>query len=98
MKNSLVKMDAARAAELQKLKADLEKKLKKSNEEKRALKKSIQEMHTKEEKVWRKKIRTLVKQFLEELAANEQDLRDIEESLREIRKDMVRRRRPQSRR
>lgn len=46
MKGSLAKLDAAHAAELEELKADLEKKLRESKEEKRELKKSMQDMHT----------------------------------------------------
>lgn len=42
--------------------------------------------------MWRNKNQTLDKQFREELSVNEQELQDMEESLREIRKDMARRR------
>ena len=92
MKSSLAKVNAAHAAELQDLKTDLEKKVGKFNEEKRALKKSIKEMHMEEEREWRKKVQMLDRKFRNELAANEQELEDMEESLREIRKDMARRR------
>jgi hypothetical protein len=91
MKGQLAKMDAVHAAELGELKADVEEKLTKAKDEKRALKRSIQDMHTEEERLWEEKIKALDRQFRDQLAAKEEELLDMEESLREIRDDMARR-------
>lgn len=87
----LAKVDARHAAELEELKADVEKQLRKAEEEKQALTKSMKEMHANEEKAWSEKIEAVGKQFREHLAAKEEELRDMEESLSEIRKDVARR-------
>ena len=91
MKGQLAKMDAVHAAELGELKADVEEKLTKAKDEKRALKRSMQDMHTEEERLWEEKIKVLDRQFRDQLAAKEEELLDMEESLREIRDDMARR-------
>lgn len=91
MKGQLAKMDAVHAAELGELKADVEEKLTKAKDEKRALKRSMQDMHTEEERLWEEKIKALDRQFRDQLAAKEEELLDMEESLREIRDDMARR-------
>lgn len=86
----LAKVDARHAAELADLKADVEKRLKKTEKEKRKLKKSMEDMHLNEEKAWKEKIEAMDSQFRDHLTAKEEELRDIEESLREIRKDVAR--------
>ncbi|KAJ5169243.1 uncharacterized protein N7482_004837 [Penicillium canariense] len=83
--------NAEHAAAIRELKADLEKQMKKAEQDKRALEKSMADLHNDEERAWRKRIKTLEKRFLEDLAAKEQELHDMEESLAEIRKDTARR-------
>ena len=91
MQGELAKADATHAAELADLKKEVEEKLKTAEEEKKALRKNMEEMHEEEERVWKEKIEALDKQFREELEEKEQELLDMEESLEEIRRDMVRR-------
>ncbi|KAJ5591974.1 uncharacterized protein N7459_002343 [Penicillium hispanicum] len=91
MQGELAKVDATHAAELEDLKAEVEQKLKTAGEEKRALKKSIETMRKEEEKIWKEKIDALDRQFQEELKAKEQELLDMEDSLEEIRRDMMQR-------
>ncbi|KAF7544065.1 hypothetical protein G7Z17_g10240 [Cylindrodendrum hubeiense] len=74
--------------DLQELKSEVEKKVKKFEQDKMVLNKSIQDMHKEEMRIWEEKIKELDTQFSYQLAAKEQDLRDMEASLREMRKDM----------
>ncbi|KAL5335572.1 hypothetical protein BJX70DRAFT_401470 [Aspergillus crustosus] len=56
LKSTLAKMDASHAAELQSLKSDLQDKMTKAEEEKKALHDSMVEMHKKEENAWIEKM------------------------------------------
>ncbi|KAF4770701.1 hypothetical protein HAV15_013210 [Penicillium sp. str.  len=75
------------AALIRELKADLEKQMKKSEQDKRALEKSMADLHDEEERAWRKRMKILEYMFQADLAK----LHDVEESLAEIRKDTARR-------
>jgi hypothetical protein len=90
MKSNLAKTDAAHAAALRELKAEVEEKLQKAEEDKEALKKSMDTMHDEEQRLWKNKIRKLDRLFRKQLKAKEQQLLDMEESLVEVRKDMAR--------
>ncbi|KAJ5470619.1 hypothetical protein N7530_007976 [Penicillium desertorum] len=83
--------DTEHAVEMQELKADLEKQMRKAEQDRRALQRSMRDLHKDEERAWRKRLKALEQRFLEDLAAKEQELRDMEESLAEIRKDTARR-------
>ncbi|KAJ5836402.1 hypothetical protein N7447_002428 [Penicillium robsamsonii] len=63
----------------------------KIEQDKRALEKSMRDFHKDEERAWKKRLRALEQRFLEELATKGKELRDMEESLAEIRKDRTRR-------
>jgi hypothetical protein len=80
-----------RVAELQELQADLEKQLKKAEQDRRALQKSMQDLHEEEERAWRKRLKEMERKFLDDLAAKEQELLDMEESLAAVRRDVARR-------
>jgi hypothetical protein len=84
-------LDTAHAAAVQELKADVEGKLRKAREDKQALEKSMQDMHEDEERAWKEKLRVIDRQFRKLLAAKEDELRDMEASLSELRKDRARR-------
>lgn len=90
MKNRLAMSDTAHAAAVQELKADVEGKLRKAEEDKQALEKSMQDMHEDEERAWKEKLRVIDRQFRKLLAAKEDELRDMEASLSELRKDRAR--------
>ncbi|KAF2499258.1 hypothetical protein BU16DRAFT_454522 [Lophium mytilinum] len=90
LKGQMAKADAAHATELRELKADVEKQLRKAKEEKRALQKTMQDMHEEEERAWMKNIEALDRRFRDQLAEKEEELQEMEESLREIRDDMAR--------
>ncbi|KAM5354311.1 hypothetical protein ACJ41O_000961 [Fusarium nematophilum] len=90
MKNVLAKTDAAHAAELQELKLDVEKKLTKAEEDEQALQKTMQDMHLRTEKAWIEKLEELDKRFQGMLVAKDQEVSDMEESLKEILEDMTR--------
>lgn len=87
LKGQLAKSDASHAAALQDLKSEIQKKMAKAKEEKKALQKSMREMHKDEEKVWKDKIMGLDKQFREQIAKKELELEELEESIWEIRED-----------
>lgn len=79
------------AAEMRELQVDLEEQLDKVEQDKRALEKSMQDLHRDEQRAWKKRLKALEKQFLNDLAAKEQQLLEMEQSLVTIRKDSARR-------
>ncbi|KAJ6132583.1 hypothetical protein N7471_007798 [Penicillium samsonianum] len=91
IETEITQKNTAHAIEMQELKADLETQMRKAEQSKRGLEKSMRDLHKDEERAWKKKLKALEQSFLEELAAKEQELRDMEESLAEIRKDTARR-------
>jgi myosin heavy subunit len=89
MKRELEKTNSAYAANLQELKQDIEKQLRKSDREKQALRNSMQDLHHREEKIWEQRIEQMDKQFREQIAIKQEELRDMESSLDEVRRDMA---------
>lgn len=87
----LAQQKTEHAAVLQELQADLEKQLKKAEQDKRVLEKSMQDLHRNEERAWKKRLKAMEKQFLKGLAVKEQELLEMEESLAAIRQDTARR-------
>ena len=84
MKGRLARADAA---ELQDLKTDIERKLAKTEEEKKGLRNSMREMHEEEERAWKTKIEEVDEQLRELIAKKEEVLEELKESIREIRAD-----------
>ncbi|KAJ5442073.1 hypothetical protein N7445_005080 [Penicillium cf. griseofulvum] len=91
IETEIAQKNTKHAAEMQELKADLEKQMRKTEQDKQALQKSMNDFHKDEERAWKKRLKALEQRFLEELEAKEEELRDMEESLAEIRKDRIRR-------
>ncbi|KAF9770458.1 hypothetical protein IL306_012006 [Fusarium sp. DS 682] len=93
MKGQLAKRDAAHAAELGELAAHLERELRRNEDDTKALKKTMEDMHAEKviEKCLREKMKDLDKQFRHLLADKEQELLDMKESLREISDDVAQR-------
>ncbi|KAJ6014639.1 hypothetical protein N7540_009230 [Penicillium herquei] len=91
LRGELAKANIANAANLQDLKDDIERLVKKSEEEKQSLRRTIQDMHEDEERRLKEKLEALDKDFRRQLRAKEEELRDMEFSLEEVRKDMARR-------
>jgi hypothetical protein len=89
--SQLAKADTAHASQIRQLEAEVTAKLKKAEEAKRALQKSMAEMHRDEEKAWKQKIKALDEAFYKHLAEKEQELQEMEESRLEIRRDLARR-------
>ncbi|KAJ6089840.1 hypothetical protein N7467_005056 [Penicillium canescens] len=89
MKRELAKTNSAYAANLQELKEDIEKQLRKSDREKQALRNSMQDLHHREERIWEQRIEQMDKQFREQIAVKQEELRDMESSLDEVRRDMA---------
>ncbi|KAJ5145889.1 uncharacterized protein N7515_000453 [Penicillium bovifimosum] len=83
--------NAEHVAELQELQADLEKQLKKAEKDRRALRKSMQDLHEEEERAWRKRLKEMEKKFLYDLAVREEELLEMEESLAAVIRDAARR-------
>ncbi|KAJ5794730.1 hypothetical protein N7457_001329 [Penicillium paradoxum] len=86
----IAQQNVEHAAELRELQVDLENQLNKAEQDRRALQKSIQDLHKKEQRAWKKRLKALEKQFLEDLAVKEQKVLEMEQSLDEIRKDRAR--------
>lgn len=87
LKSQLAKANASHTAQLQELKTDIQRKLADVEEEKRALRKSIKELHFEEQKAWEEKIRELDRQFHRRIAEKELELEELEESVREIQEE-----------
>ncbi|KAJ5183852.1 hypothetical protein N7492_001468 [Penicillium capsulatum] len=83
--------DAEHASQLRELKEEVEWGLEEAIQDKKALEKSMQEMHEKKEKFWKERISSMEKQFHGRLELKQQELVEMKESLAEIRKDMSRR-------
>lgn len=90
LKGSMTKMDKEHAAQLQELAIETEAKIRKIEEEQEALTKTMGDLHDREKKAWAEKMEVLEKKFQDRVAEKEQELRDMEESLAELRKDMLR--------
>lgn len=91
LRSELAKANAANAANLQDPKEDIKSQVKKADEEKQRLRKTIQDMHEDEERRLKEKLEALDKEFCKQIAAKEEELRDMEISLEEVREDMGRR-------
>ncbi|KAF4987292.1 hypothetical protein FDECE_15498 [Fusarium decemcellulare] len=87
MKDQLAMLDAAHTTQLQELKTDIEKKLEKADGDQRVLKRTMEDMHEAEAKALGQRLKDLDRRFHEQVAAKEQDLLDIEESIHAIKKD-----------
>ena len=90
LRGQLAKRDASHAAELQELRAEVINRLEKVEEEKQALKKSMEDLHGEEERVWKQRIRELDDMFRQQLIQKQQELADMKHSLDAIHKDMAR--------
>ncbi|CAI7627158.1 unnamed protein product [Penicillium glandicola] len=91
IKTEIAQKNMEHAVEMQELKADLEDQMRKAEQDKRALKKSMRDLHKDEERAWEKRLKVLEEKFLEELEAKEEELHSMEESLAEVRKDAAQR-------
>ncbi len=65
----------------------------KAEDEKGTFRKSMREMHNDETKAWKEKIEVFDRQFCEQIAEKGYELKDLEESVREVRKSVLSRRR-----
>lgn len=81
MGTELAQEDAEHAAELQELKAEVEWRLEETIQDKEGLETSMQEMHEKEGKFWKERIRAMDKQFHRRFELREQELAGMVESL-----------------
>ncbi|OQD87811.1 hypothetical protein PENANT_c005G04333 [Penicillium antarcticum] len=88
MKRELAKTNSAYAANLNELKDDIEKQLRKSEQEKHTLRNSMQDLHHREEKIWKERLEQMDKQFRKQIAVKEDELRDTEAPLDETRRDV----------
>ncbi|KAJ3524910.1 hypothetical protein NM208_g11864 [Fusarium decemcellulare] len=87
MTDQLAVLDAAHAAQLQELKADVERKLEKADGDQQVLKRTMEDMHEAEAKALGQRLKELDRQYREQVAAKEQDLFDLEASLGAIKND-----------
>ncbi|KAJ5106052.1 hypothetical protein NUU61_003399 [Penicillium alfredii] len=79
------------AADLHDLRVELEKKLEGVEKDKQTLRSSMQEMYQKEKEALKERTKAFEKKLRADLAAKEQELGDMEDSLKAIRQDMARR-------
>ncbi|KAL3460002.1 hypothetical protein BJX64DRAFT_290652 [Aspergillus heterothallicus] len=89
--NRLASRDATHAVELQHLKTELEIKMAAAEDERRALRKSMQDLHDEEEQAWKEKIQRLDQDFRAQIKEREEELEDLEASIRDIRGGNARR-------
>ncbi|KAI3327313.1 hypothetical protein HD806DRAFT_389224 [Xylariaceae sp. AK1471] len=87
----LDKSNAAYVTQLRELEADAEKKLKKAEDDGQALKQRMKDLHMNEQNSLREKMEDMDILFFREISAREEELREMEESLGELRKDLARR-------
>ncbi|KAF4468820.1 GTP binding domain [Fusarium albosuccineum] len=87
MTDQLAMFDAAHTAQLQELKSDVERKLEKADDDQQVLKRTMEDMHEAEAKALGQRLKELDWRFREQVAAKEQDLSDLEASLRAIKND-----------
>lgn len=92
LKSQMARSDANHAQEIRELQAEAQKKLGQIEEENRALKKTMQDMHKQEERALKERIRILDKQLHDRLAEKQEELLDMEESFRAVKREMARRR------
>ncbi|KAL3444417.1 hypothetical protein BJX65DRAFT_310998 [Aspergillus insuetus] len=83
----LSKADERHTAELQDLKTEILQKIAKAEDEKKALRKTMSDLHNEERKAWMKKINELDKAFQAKITEKEEELEDLRESIHEIRQD-----------
>jgi aminoglycoside phosphotransferase family enzyme len=89
LEGRLAKADASHAAELEDLKADIQKKLSEAEKEKETLRKSMADLHEQEEKIWKEKIQPLDKRFRDQIAQREEELGELEESIHEMHEEAM---------
>ncbi|KPM46150.1 hypothetical protein AK830_g255 [Neonectria ditissima] len=91
MEEPLAKSDAAHAEQLRELRVEVETKLKKADGRKESLKMTMKDLHMDERRFWKEKITSLDTHFRKHLAAQEEELREMEESQQRLRKERDRR-------
>jgi hypothetical protein len=90
MESRLEESDTVYAAQLREVKAEAEMKLQIVEMDALALNNRMKDLHEKEEKELRRKLVEMDRLFRKEIEAKEQDLLDMEVSLKETRKDLAR--------
>ncbi|KAI8953268.1 hypothetical protein F4801DRAFT_538048 [Xylaria longipes] len=91
MSQHLDESNVAYTAQLRELEADAEQKLKKADGNRHTLKQRMEDWHENELKALGGKIEEIDRLFCEDISVREEELREIEESLSEMRKDLARR-------
>ncbi|TGJ77596.1 hypothetical protein E0Z10_g10675 [Xylaria hypoxylon] len=86
----LDKSNDAYTAQLRELEVDAEKKLKKAQDDRHTLKQRMEGLQENELKVLKGKMEEMDRLFRKEVLAREKELREMEESLSEMRKDLAR--------
>jgi hypothetical protein len=87
LRKQLIKSGQRHTAELQDLKSEILHKIAKAEHEKKALRKTMGDLHDEEQKAGMKKIHKLDKAFQAKIAEKEEELEDLKHSIHEIRQD-----------
>ncbi|KAF9766007.1 hypothetical protein IL306_001628 [Fusarium sp. DS 682] len=83
----LTNSDAAHSSELRELRAEIERKLAESEDKKQMLLKTIKQLHDEKQRYWEDKISDLTQDLKDQLVEKEEELKDMEDSLRKLRQE-----------